>query len=76
MEDNDELIGAAAARLIGISPQRLSKLAKDGKIPSRFIATTVRVYRRADVLAYANTPKSRGGRPKELAGTLVAVTPA
>jgi hypothetical protein len=64
-----DLIGAAeAARLLGLSPQRIPQLAEEKKLPFRWIAGR-RVYKRADVEAFkrarAKAGRQRPGRRSE-----------
>ncbi len=62
---SDELLAAGeAARLLGVSRQRLDELAELGRIPRRRIGRGW-VYARADLDAFKQQPKSKGGRPKK-----------
>ena len=62
---SDELLAAGeAARLLGVSRQRLDELAEGGRIPRRRIGRGW-IYARADLDAFKRQPKSRGGRPRE-----------
>lgn len=65
MIEQEELITAGeAARLAGISRQRINELASSGRL-GRQIARRYWVFTREEVEAYKALPKSKGGRPKE-----------
>ncbi len=73
--DLNELMSAVdAAKYLGISPARIYLLAKQGRL-GRSIGGYW-LFTRAELDDYKATPKSRGGRPKKVAGTLTAVSPA
>jgi len=64
MSENEDLITAAeAARMLGLTRQRVSAIAHTGKL-GRQIANRYYVFTRAEVEAYAKRPKDKGGRPK------------
>ncbi len=65
--DQDELTGGDAAELLGLSRQRVNKLAHEGKIPARHVAGRFWLFKRADVEAFKAKAKSKGGRPKKRA---------
>ena len=65
MVEQEELITAGeAARIMGISRQRINELASSGRL-GRQVAGRYWVFTRDEVEAYMTLPKSKGGRPKE-----------
>ncbi len=68
-EDTELLTAAEAARLLGVTRQRMTALAHAGRL-GRQIAGRYYVFTRAEVEAYKNEPKSKGGRPKEIASPM------
>ncbi len=77
VQEQEEMIAADAARYLGVSPERISALVRSGRLVGRMIAGRVRVFTHAELDAYrAQAATNKGGRPKEPAGTLAAVTPA
>jgi excisionase family DNA binding protein len=58
----DEMTGGEAARLLGVTRQQVSHLARTGKLLGYQFAGRW-VFRLADVLAYQRSDKPRGGRP-------------
>lgn len=64
MEEQEDLITAGeAARIAGVTRQRINELASMGRL-GRQIAGRYWVFTRAEVEAYKAAPKSKGGRPK------------
>jgi excisionase family DNA binding protein len=65
MIEQDELITAGeAARIAGVSRQRINELASLGRL-GRQVAGRYWVFTREEVEAYKHAPKNKGGRPKE-----------
>ncbi len=63
MEEDDLLTAAEAARVLGLTRQRVTALAHAGRM-GRQIAGRYYVFTRAEIEAYREEPKSKGGRPK------------
>ena len=72
---SEELTAGEAAQILGVNRQRINQLAKAGRL-GRQIAGRYWVFTRAEIEAFKNQPKSKGGRPKEVAGTLDQARPA
>ncbi len=59
---DDDINAATAARLAKVGPDRMTDLAKAGRIPSRKVGYA-RIFRVADVVAWATSPARKpGGR--------------
>jgi hypothetical protein len=70
MTETEELTLVEAARELGLSRQRLAVLAKEGRL-GRQVAGRYWVFTPREVEAFKPQVKSsKGGRPKEIAGTL------
>ncbi len=65
IQQNNEITGGEAARVLGVSRQHINRLAHAGKIPARHVAGRFWLFKRADVEAYKDKEKSKGGRPKK-----------
>ncbi len=66
MRDPDaEITGGEAAKLLQVTRQQISKLARSGKLPGRQVLGRYWVFKRRDVQAYKRAVKSKGGRPKK-----------
>ena len=74
MQDQDLLNAVEAAEYLGVHRQRIYQLADEGKLGRRIAGYWV--FTRAELDAYRAAPKSKGGRPKDNAGTLIVVSPA
>ncbi len=75
MQNNQDYLNAVqAADYLGVGRQRIYQLADAGKIGRRIAGYWV--FTKPELDAYKAQPKSKGGRPKESAGTLAAVSPA
>lgn len=61
---DEEITGGEAAKILGLSRQRVNRLAHDQKLKGRYIANRYWVFTRRDVLAFKDQPKNPGGRPK------------
>ena len=72
---SEELTAGEAAEILGVNRQRINQLAKAGRL-GRQIAGRYWVFTRAEIEAFKNQPKSKGGRPKAHAGTLTPASPA
>ncbi len=74
----DEMIAADAARYLEVTRERIRALVRDGRLVGRVIAGKVRVFSKAELDAYKaeRDLRPKGGRPKKVAGTLTAVSPA
>ena len=72
---DEEITAGEAARIAGVSRQRINQLAEAGRI-GRQVAGRYWVFTRAEIEAYKAKPKSKGGRPKARAGTLTPADPA
>lgn len=76
IEDEELLTAAEAARVLGLSRQRVTHLAHEGRI-GRQVANRFYVFTRAELEAYRAGPKNKGGRPKnDLSQTMKYETPA
>lgn len=64
MENDDLLTSAEAARVLGITRQRMTVLAHSGRL-GRQIANRYYVFTRAELEEYRQQPKNKGGRPKD-----------
>ncbi len=73
--DEDTVMGEEAARILGVTRQHLALLARKGIIGQR-VLDRYWVFNRAELEAYKAAPKSKGGRPKEAAGTHAPAIPA
>ncbi len=66
MRDPDaEITGGEAAKLLQVTRQQISKLARSGKLPGRQVLGRYWVFKRRDVQAYKRAEKAKGGRPKK-----------
>ena len=67
MRDPDaEITGGEAAKLLQVTRQQISKLARSGKLPGRQVLGRYWVFKRRDVQAYKRAEKAKGGRPKKV----------
>ncbi len=65
--DVDDLMSAVeAAAYLGMTPARVYALSKQGRLGRRIGGYWL--YTREELDAYKATPKSKGGRPKAVAG--------
>ncbi len=63
LNPDDEINSITAAKLAKVSGERMSELATLGRIPSRKIGGSARIFRVADVVAWATSPARKAGRP-------------
>ncbi len=69
MEGEPEYLSAAeAARILGLTRQRVTALAHAGRLGRQ--VGHYYVFTREEVEQYRQQPKAKGGRPKEEAGTM------
>lgn len=61
---DEEITSGQAAKLAGLSRQRIGQLAEAGKI-GRQVAGRFWVFTRAEILAFVAQEKDKGGRPKK-----------
>ncbi len=66
---DEEITAGEAARIAGVSRQRINQLAEAGRI-GRQVAGRYWVFTRAEIEAFKAQPKSKGGRPKSNAPSL------
>ena len=64
-QSDEEITGGAAARILGVTRQHVNRLAHAGKLPGRHVAGRFWLFKRGDVEAYQQQPKSKGGRPQK-----------
>ncbi len=69
MTADEELTAGEAAVILGVNRQRVNELARAGRI-GRQVAGRYWVFTRAELEAFKNAPKSKGGRPKEIASPM------
>ena len=60
---DEEITAGEAARIAGVSRQRINQLAEAGRL-GRQVAGRYWVFTRAEIEAYTAQPKRKGGRPK------------
>jgi len=60
---DDDINAATAARLAKVGRDRMTDLAKAGRIPSRKVGGYARIFKVADVVAWATSPARKTGRP-------------
>jgi len=63
LDPDGEINAATAAKLAKVGRERMSKLATHGRIPSRKVDGYARIFRVADVVAWATSPARKPGRP-------------
>jgi hypothetical protein len=74
IDPNDLLAGQQAANYAGFTRARLYTLARQGRIGKQIAG--VWFFTRAELDAYKQSPKNKGGRPKQAAGPLMVASPA
>ena len=73
IELDDLLTADQAAEYLGVTRQRIYVLTKAGRIGRRIGSTWL--FTRGELEAFKQQPRSKGGRPKAVAGTLTPARP-
>jgi len=63
LDPEGEINAATAAKLVKVGRDRMTTLAQKGRIPSRKVGGYARIFRVADVVAWATSPARKPGGP-------------